>query len=242
MPAMQIGNSSLLLSDCYDLKLPGIIQKYSVTANRFTISYRQAQPRALVRGQWTGRVKQWIRRRYVLKHPVIMNVHKVRKNPVSIFRFDLIVQSQRVIVRWFQLLNVSSLAPDRQRQSGLIRSPQPAGNRVYPAGAGAETAILSVRSQSLPDRSEEEICPLSHYSKLSAHDHQAGVVACLDPTSINERFDPRNLVVAHSTAMTKIAPIDIERVRWTTAAHSLKVHRPNRDIDIRREKKFTRFT
>ena len=58
---------------------------------------------------------------------MIMNVYEIRKNPVPEFLVDLLVYDQLVIISWFQLLNLPSLAPDREGQSRLIRSPQPAG-------------------------------------------------------------------------------------------------------------------
>src|SRR5947207_14337608 len=94
----------------------------------------------------------------------------------------------------------------------------------------------------LTDRREEEICPSSHDSKLPAHDHQARIVACLDPATIGKGLGPWNLVVVHATAQTKLPPIGIKRVRWTAGTHALKTHRPYLYIDVWPQQNFVRFT
>src|SRR6266540_1334975 len=94
----------------------------------------------------------------------------------------------------------------------------------------------------LPDRGEEEIGPSLHDSKLPAHNDQARIVACLDPAPISKGLGPRNLVVVHPTAPTKVAPIGIKRIRWPAGTHSLKTDWSYRYIDVWPQQNFVWFT
>src|SRR5262249_20709996 len=115
------------------------------------------------------------------------------------------------------------------------------GNAVDPTDTGAETMILAIRSQSLSNRSEEKIRPSLQDSEYPPHNHEARIVTGLDPPPIGEGFGPGNLVVVNTTAPTKVTPIGIEWVHWTSGAHPLNAHRPHGDIDIWLQEDFIRL-